>query len=220
VIVLLTTWLMPFTEGHGLLHDGLLLPLLLAMMQAQFLVAGPALRRTRREQALLRLVPGAPGTAQLNRALGRSWAGQQLLLLAAAVLLGLALCALLDPQGLAHLGALRPLAYAALALPFGPLLLWRDWARVPVQDGLYLLVLLALAAAELALAAAAWWAFGLLGGAGDAAGAAPAGGGLLVAQRWPLALLASGLIVSAALLPWLWRRLMRAPVAWPGGRLA
>lgn len=206
-LVLLTAWLVPASRPHGLLHDGLLLVLVLVMMQMQFVALGPAMRRTRREQALLRLVPGAPDAQAFNRRLGRSWALQHLALMATATLLGLALCAWLDPAGLARLWPLRALAYLALTLPFAPLMLWRDWARVPAQDGWMLLAMAGLLIAELAGAGALWWLFGLSGGVHQP-------------DRWPLALLGSGLAFTALLLPWRWRRLLRAPVAWPGGRLA
>lgn len=205
--VLVTAWLMPATRQHGLLHDGLLLILVLVMMQMQFLALGPAMRRTRREQALLRLVPGAPDATQLNRCLGRSWARQHLALMAVALLWGLALCALLDPAGLARLWPWRALGYLALALPFAPLMLWRDWARVPSQDSWMLLAMAGLLVLELACAAGVWWLMGQ-------AGSGPA------IERWPLALIGSGLGIAAVLLPWRWRRMLRAPVAWPGGRLA
>lgn len=207
VFIVGTALLLPVSRDQGLLRDGYLMSFCVITMQLQFMAAATSLRRTRREQALLRLVPGAPGGQQLNHRLARSWGRQHLQLLLAAGVLGAGLCVLLDPAGLGTLWPLRAPALMAMALPFGALMLWRDWSRVATQDGVMLLMMVALLAAEMALAALLWVVFGRTGAVPED-------------LRWSLATLTSGLLAAAVVLPWRWRRMQQAPVAWPVGRMA
>jgi len=149
-----------------------------------------ALHASRREQALLMLVPGMPRGAVLNQRLARrqmlhfcgAWLGGALLLF----------CATVDTRV-----AGPALGFALACLPSG-LLLWRDWSRLPQPGGSSqsLPVLLLLGAGG-AMAALMQW---------------------VRPSPWLVVLLVLGF--SLALGTGLWRRLARYPQAFPVGRLA
>lgn len=153
-----------------------------------FMLPG-TLWHTRREQALLTLLPGMPRGSALNRAVAR-------LLLRHFV--GAWLLTTLLMLALAELGDRPMLLYLpAAALPVGILTLTRAPAAMPTPGawtvGLPVLAFLALAAGLWALQGwldlPTWLAAGLL------------------------------LAVSAALLAWRWRAVAAAPAALPAGRL-
>ena len=146
---------------------------------------------SRREQALLMLVPGMPRGAALNRQLGRRQ-GVQLLAgwtLAMVFLSGLT-------AGTHLLGPV--MACGCAELP-GALLLWRDWSRLQAPSS----VTQVLPALTTVGAGAAAWCVVLLD---PARLAAPVIVGLLLLT----------LLIGA----WRWRRLASYPQALPVGRLA
>jgi hypothetical protein len=149
---------------------------------------------TRREQTLLRLLPGAPQGGALNRWLALRLSGLQALM--AVFFMGL-LLALEGLQGTS--GQESQVAQACLVLsPLAVLMLWRDWSRMSAPQGVFSTAMLPVIAG-VNVAAYAWVA-----GSGLGAG--------------PLALLA--LPLWLALAAWRWRVLGSKPAAWPVGRLA
>jgi len=149
---------------------------------------------TRREQTLLRLLPGAPQGGALNRWLALRLSGLQAL--TAAFFLGL----LLALQGLQGTGGQESqVAQASLVLsPLAVLMLWRDWSRMSAPQGIFSPAMLPVVAG-VNVAAYAWVA-----GSGLGAGSLA----LLVLPLW------------MALAAWRWRVLGSKPAAWPVGRLA
>lgn len=168
-------------------------------------VAGPAyamqypatMWATRREQALLRLLPGAPSGPALGRWLAQRMAAQYL---GAVALHGLALVLLdrlytMPPMWEQMRGA----AFCSLALsPLLALTLWRDWSRGRAPAGLaqvgVMLAILAVGAGAFVWTTVmerAWWELA----------------GSLLALSLPLWL-------------WRWRLVCRAPAPWPVGRNA
>jgi hypothetical protein len=155
------------------------------------LVQSPGLLRSRREQALLVLVPGLPRGPALSRALalrlslsfGISWG------LASVVALGI-------------VGLEGEASRSVQALVFGTppfvALYWRDWARVSPQGGLRAAMLVALLIFSGMLLG---WVL------------------RTTAPPWPVPAAAS-LALTAGLLAWRWHRLGRLPAAWPAGRLS
>lgn len=115
-----------------------------AMLAAAATQKAQRLLSTRREQALLALLPGPAGMLELGRALRRRWLWQTLFANMAALLLcGTVL--LLGPPLIAKMVG----AYLAVLL-FLPLLLLRDWSRLqkkPAFDVGGLMVVAGLAAA-------------------------------------------------------------------------
>jgi len=154
------------------------------------LSARAALYSTRREQALLMLLPGMPRGAALNQRLARrqmlhflvGWAG-------AAVLLRL----ILDDSDAAN--AVH--GYVICWLPAG-LLLWRDWSRLPPPTTANAaMTLLAIVLAMGVSGAAVWWL-----------------------KWSPDLLFVAVALVTLALGTWRWRRLARYPQAFPVSRRA
>lgn len=149
-----------------------------------------ALHGSRREQALLMLVPGMPRGAALNRALALRQARQFLFSWAGALLL-------IAPLTLGT-SAFRPaIAFAFGCLPAG-LLLWRDWARTPAPtaNGQFWPAALVMVGGGLLAASVHWLRLPLW----SVALAVPA---VTVTIGWPR-----------------WRRLSALPQAMPVGRLA
>jgi len=155
-----------------------------------------AMWASRREQALLVLLPGAPRNAAFNRWLASRLAAMHLavvvVLLLAVVLIGRAIE--VDPA----FSGMAEIALSALAIsPLLTVLLWRDWARAKAPSGGLQASMFALTMSIFAVAAT--WV-------------------LWLERPWyQLAALA-----ALALLPlaaWQWRRVARMPMFWPMGRL-
>jgi hypothetical protein len=153
--------------------------------------------QTRREQALLALVPGMPRGSAMNRELARRmlrhyvamWAGGVALILVASAL---------APEDAATAG--RPLLgldFAAAALPVS-LMLWRDWSRQGAPRGVQigLLTMATLLGMGLCTAASSYWRFS------------------------PLWLVGASMLLTLALGAWRWRLVRRAAPFWPVGRHA
>ena len=155
-----------------------------------------ALWSSRREQAVLRLLPGAPQGASLNRWLAIRFALLQLstvMALTAVVLLVIA-----NTKVAPEWTSLSSIALCALVLSLLliPTTLWRDWSRLRAPTGFLQVALVALIVAIAGVATA--WVMWL-----------KAPGWLLVA------------LTIVALLPlcvWRWRAIEAAPAAWPVGR--
>jgi hypothetical protein len=112
--------------------------------------ARAAIHATRREQALMMLLPGMPRGRALNRALAQHLSLQFIISWA----LGVLVCALLFPlrEQLAWFAI-----YAAACLPLGALL-WTDWSRVkaPTAASAVAPLLLVMLLALVAIALQAW----------------------------------------------------------------
>lgn len=180
------------TSGAGNWRNGVIgmaIGLTSAALNPALMLPG-ALWQSRREQALLVLLPGMPRGAALNRAVawrqgrhvGIAWA------LTTAILAGLA----------SRAGDPLLLCLSAGAAPVIALWLWRSPARLPAltawANAAPVLVYLALALALYATQRAVGW------------------------PMWQT-LLAS-LLLSLPIGVWRWRRLGREPAALPAGRLA
>jgi hypothetical protein len=151
---------------------------------------------SRREQSLLRLLPGAPQGTQLNRWLALRMAGIHLAVL---VLQGLLLAVMgVFASGHVFGGKAVALALSALLLST-PLVftLWRDWANAKAPTG----------GAPVSTLLASFAIFG----------AATTWINWLDFSRYALAALT--LLVMLPLGWWRWRVIARAPIAWPVGRL-
>lgn len=158
------------------------------------------LRETRREQALLALLPGVPRGARLNRWLGWQMSAESLCCIAVGLLLFCGIDALAEwlSPGVVQ-GALGGINLAAATVMLPQLAWqWRQWARMPVSaafdQGAPALVQVALAAAVLGLHALAGFDY-----------------------------LAIGTVLAATTLlycAWRWRRMDDEPTALPVARLA
>ncbi len=193
-LVLLVTRQFPQWEvGQGL---GRGLAVGLAFASFTVLLQAPGLLwAQRREQALLRLLPGIPQGPALNRWLALHLSRLHL----TAVLLQWLTVWGLSTLATSAQGAdwLRTMAQASLVLsPLAMLLLWRDWSRLKAPGG-GAQVLAVLGTIALVGAGFVW--FGWLGNSVQALAA------LVLALGLPLGM-------------WRWRALQRAPVAWPAGR--
>lgn len=181
--------------GEFIRHGSMGLSFGLASICLGVLLTVPAnLYRSRREQALLMLLPGAPRGRQLNQLLGRRLLSQLLWGVGVATLLCLGLQLLPGPRALNWLGVHLCLAY----LIIGALVLLRDWSRQskPNSNGSVLPLLLALVLVG-SLQGLQWLGLPILG------------------QLMLVGLLFVGLVV------WRWQQLvLRAPTAMPVGRWA
>ncbi len=193
LVPLLLAWASP--QAHAARNMGLSMVIGAPLMMLANAVGWPmALWGSRREQALLRLLPGVPQAAALNRWLARQLALQ----FGAGVLLMTGICVIcihrfdLDFQW----APVEDFVLGSAALsPFMLLALWRDWSalRAPT-GGMQALVLAAL----LGMGGTAWAWVGWLQG-----------------PWWTLAGLSA--LLFAPLGFWRWRLAIRAPVAWPVG---
>lgn len=148
-----------------------------------------AMHGSRREQALLMLVPGMPRSAALNRALAWRHARQFGVAWAAGLLFVAALTA--------GTAAFRPaLTFALACLPAG-LLLWRDWAHMstPTVNGQFWPVMLLMLGSALLAGLVHWFAVPV----------------------WSVAIGVAA--VTAMIGMRRWRRLSHYPQALPVGRL-
>jgi hypothetical protein len=181
---------------------GVSIGLMSAMLSPQFGVAA-TLFQSRREQALLTLLPGMPRGEAMNRAVGARmflhyvgvWAAGLTMILVMTSLASLAPVAQggSDPEDNLLLG----LNFAAVALPAG-LLVWRDWSRQTVPSGakIAMLTMSLLLLMGLSVVATRVWMFS------------------------PLWLVAGSVLLTGALAAWRWRALGRMAPFWPVGRLA
>ena len=168
------------------LAGGLLTFAVNVALQARAVIHG-----TRREQALMMLLPGMPRGRALNAALARRLSLQFICSWALCV----AVCAAIVPLGTKQFGWFA--IYAAAFLPLGALL-WTDWSRVPPPTAMSGIVplLVVVVLTLCAIAAHAW--------VGVAA--------------WISVL---GFVLAAALLvAWRAWRMKDAPSAFPAGRLS
>lgn len=173
---------------------GLSIGLMSSMMAPLFGLA-TTLHRTRREQALLTLVPGMPRGPAMNRWLAfrllRQYLGAWGLAVGAILVMG----ALAPGEASTFDARMLGLHAAAVALPAG-LLLWRDWSRqVPATGnrvGMWTMAMLVLMG--LSGAASGYWGFSPL---------------------WTLAVTA---VATIALGAWRWRAVSRLAPFWPVGR--
>ncbi|MBV9889648.1 MAG: hypothetical protein JO090_02035 [Rhizobacter sp.] len=151
-----------------------------------------AMWRSRREQALLRLLPGAPAAASVNRWLARHFATQYVVM---ALVCGVVLFALRPLSRVAVLDQEISLSLLCLA-PLVPIASWRDWTRMKEpKSNLTIHDLLVIAGTS---GAAITWSSGRVG------------------PWWLLGLLALSLSVPLGL--WRWHAIARTPAAWPVGR--
>jgi hypothetical protein len=164
------------------------------MMLAAAIGWPPALWASRREQALLRLLPGAPQGAALNRWLARHIARQYLSVVALTTAISV-VC--IRRYGLDFQWApVEDYIWLCAALsPWLLLGLWRNWSAMRAPTGGMQLGVLA---AVLGIGATAWAWVGQLQG-----------------HWWTLAGLSTLLFLPLAL--WRWRVAVQAPVAWPVG---
>ncbi|MCH7345491.1 hypothetical protein LZ017_19110 [Pelomonas sp. CA6] len=182
----------PLTSPRLLRGAGLSIALASMLVNPMLGIVG-ALHRSRREQAMLMLLPGMPRGAALARGLARRLMGGYLIcwLLSMA---GVALIYRASGQGASTVA----LSFAAATLPAGVLMLWRDWARqgalppwfVPALVGLTLVGLAGLEALR------AW----------------------LSVPAWGLPLISAA--VAGLLGLWRWRAMTRGAPPWPVGRWA
>lgn len=186
LVLLLTAATWDDLLKHG--NYGIVIGLLSALLQP-VLARHQALWQSRREQALLRLLPGTPQGADLNRAV--AWLG---LRQAAVVCLGLA--ALLLP--LAAASGQQLAAWAVLAaVPWAVLAATRPTARMRTPSALTgaLPMLVCFPTAAVAEFAGQWLGWS------------------------PVVVALPVLVASAVLGVWRWRRLAHEPVGLPTGRL-
>ncbi|ALT78701.1 hypothetical protein [Paucibacter sp. KCTC 42545] len=193
VILAMQIWLEPFDWQH--VHQGGNLGLqigLVSMAMNPLFGLAANLYRTRREQALLMLLPGMPRGRALNTLMARRTAIQFL----AQWLI--ALCALVLVAGGNE--ALAGMNFSGLhlllaCLPAGSLLL-RDWSSLPSPgQGPAILVFIGVVAFALAMAGLQW----------------------LGLSMWLMA--AAAVLLSLALLRWRWQGLiLKSPAAMPVGR--
>lgn len=149
-----------------------------------------ALYQSRREQALLLLLPGMPRGQALTRQVARRQAAHYLLCW--GVGLGLAsLLSLRSPHGLTG----WVLNYAALTLPLA-LLPWQDWSRRGRPSSAVMAMLVLGLLGGMALLAAVVFGLGL--------------------PLWAPLAISVGL--TLALAAWRWRALAQLPPPWPVGR--
>ena len=181
--------------GRGM-RTGLLMGIAFSSLTVSVQLA-PALWASRREQALLMLLPGVPRGPALNRWLGGRLVCLQLTVTACQLTILWLVERALPP---ADNDLEQAMAFALGTIAVGPLLilwLWRDWSRARAPSGkLY---------------------SGAFGATLTASGIAAAWVFLLQRPWYELAI-----VIVLVLLPlawWRWRSLSRWPAAWPVGRL-
>lgn len=178
---------------------GLSIGLISAMLSPLFGLAS-TLHQTRREQALLTLVPGLPRGEAMNSRLAMRWMRHFVLAWCAGVLMIL-LMAALAPGVTSPFGTpdhpMLGLHFAAAALPAG-LLVWRDWSRQSPPTGarVAMLTFSVLIGMGACVAATNFWGFS------------------------PIWLVAGSAALTALVTAWRWHAMRRLPAFWPVGRHA
>jgi hypothetical protein len=196
VLMLLVVQLFPNWEtGHSMV-SGLMAGIVFGGITVSLAQLPAALWASRREQSLLRLLPGAPQGAQLNRWLALRLAGIHLAVLVLQGLLLAVMGVIASSHGFG--GKAVALGLSALLLS-APLVftLWRDWANAKAPTGGA--PVSTLLASFAIFGAAATWVYWL-------------------DYPW-YALAALTLLLMLPLGWWRWRVIARAPTAWPVGRL-
>lgn len=193
VMLAMQVWLGPIDWQHARRGGNLGLQIGIVSMAMNPLFGLAAnLYRTRREQALLLLLPGMPRGRTLNTLLARRTAIQFL----AQWLIALAALALVagGPEALAGMN-FSGLHLLLACLPAGSLLL-RDWSSLPSPgQGPAILVFIGVVVFALAMAGLQW----------------------LGLSMWLMA--AAAVLLSLALLRWRWQGLiLKSPAAMPVGR--
>ena len=155
-----------------------------------------ALWANRREQSLLRLLPGSPQGAPLNRWLAARLASVHLAILVMQGLGMFVMSNLVDSDATAGQAVEMAVSALILSLPLA-FTLWRDWASAEAPGG-FEQVLVALAMVAI-LGLAAVWVH-------------------LLHRTW-YELAALTLLLTLPLGWWRWRVISRVPTAWPVGRL-
>lgn len=181
-------------NGVPMLRDAVVLFIVVPVAIVPTQVAG-AMWLSRREQVLLRLLPGTPQGVDLNRWLALRVASLQMIVLIAE--LGALLLLLSSDYFPASWD--KPMQFALACVVLGPVFvlgMWRDWSRLKAPSGLSMLPLVATAACIAGGSLA--WVYKLEG------------------QWWSLA--GIGGLIFAVLGMWRWRAIKRFPVAWPAGR--
>lgn len=175
---------------------GVSIGLMSAMLGPLFSLSG-TLHQTRREQALLTLVPGMPRGETMNRLLAMRLLRQYL----ASWAVGVGMMLLLSLIGTGGIGTeekpLLGLNFAAVALPVG-LLAWRDWSRETPPTGVSVTVLTMAILAAMGLSVAVTMLWG-------------------VQPAW---MVAGGVVATVLIGAWRWHALRRLPPFWPIGRNA
>jgi hypothetical protein len=195
-LALLAVQLFPnWDVGHGAV-GWLMIGIVIGALVVIVVQLPAALWASRREQSLLRLLPGTPQGVQLNR-----WLAGRLVGVHMAVLLlqGSLMAAMSDFVDSSFFGGQAvDLALAGLVLTV-PLVftLWRSWAdaKEPAGGAQGLMVVVALAILGLAAAWVLW-----------------------LDRPW-FELAALTLLLTLPFAWWRWRLISRAPSAWPVGRL-
>jgi hypothetical protein len=188
-------WVLPEHQLASISQEGFLVGVALVGLVAP-LQLPYALWSSRREQALLALLPGAPQGPQLNRWLAVRLAGLDLAVTLGLIGIVVSFSALASFEDrLARLDD-AVLAALVLGLPLA-LTLWRDWSRARAPSGLLQWGVIAASVAIGVLATA--WVYGY-------------------GRRWyELAVWTA--LVALPLALWRWRRLQHLPAAWPVGRV-
>ena len=192
-VPLLLAWATP--QPHGVRQMGMSMvagtPL---MMLAAALGWPPALWATRREQALLRLLPGVPQGRALNRWLALRLARQFLSVSVLTTAIAVACIRHWDLDF--QWAAIEDFVLCCAALsPWMLLLLWRDWSAMRAPTG--------------------GWPIGVMGAVLGIGGTAWVWVSPLAGNGWSLAAFSALLFVPLA--RWRWRLAVQAPVAWPVG---
>jgi hypothetical protein len=192
-------------DGHeisGIVTQSFAFSYLAMLMNPLVAVTSASLRRRRREQALLVMLPGMPRGQAMNRQLAIRQMAVHALSWSAALVLMFGLLALADRlQGAAGTASFwRHLAvgYAAVVLPMG-VLQWRNWA-IQEETSPTLTILLATAAGGGAACLGFWMQSG--------------------AFLTPTLLLTGSVLVTVLLMILRWPRIQQFPSFWPVGRNA
>ena len=189
-------------EIGGIVTQSFAFSYLAMLMNPLVAVTSASLRRRRREQALLVMLPGMPRGQAMNRQLALRQMAVHALSWSAALVLMFGLLALADRlQGAAGTASFwRHLAvgYAAVVLPMG-VLQWRNWA-IQEETSPGLTILLATAAGGGAACLGFWMQSG--------------------AFLTPTLLLIGSVLLTVLLMVLRWPRIHRFPSFWPVGRNA
>jgi hypothetical protein len=193
LVPLLIAWVSP--QAHSAQSMGTAMAAGAPLLMLFTMAAWPtALWSTRREQALLRLLPGVPQGSTLNRWLAGRLALQLMVAVALITVVSLVCIRRFDLDF--QWAPVEDFVLGSAALsPFMLLAIWRDWSVLRPPTG----------------AAPVWIMLAVLAMGGTAA----LWGGWLQAPWWSLAGLGALLMVPLVLSRW--RLVTQSPVAWPVG---